>query len=233
MSFLDHLEELRRALLTSLAVVLVLASAAWFVSGPALELLIRTAGVGELVFLSPTEAFLTRIKVAFVLGLLAALPVILWRLWRFVLPALYAREARAIGFTVGLSTTLFLGGVAFAYLTVVPLAVKFLLGFGTPSLVPMISAGQYFGFVSKLCLGFGAMFQLPLVAMILGRIGLLTSKFLLDKWRHAIIVLAVVSALLTPPDLISQLLMLVPVLLLYGVSILLVRRVEPARRARG
>lgn len=231
MPFLEHLEELRGALLASAFAVVLTSSAAWFVSGPVLEFLIRPVE-GGLIFLSPTEAFTTRVKVAFVLGILLALPYVLHRAWRFVLPALYRREANALRMLVFGSTTLFLLGLALAYVGVVPVAIRFLLGFGTHSLRPMLTAGQYFGFVSKVCLGFGIVFQLPLVLSVLAWFGMVSSQGLLRKWRLGILIIVIVAAILTPPDVASQLLMAIPVVGLYFLSIVLVRRIE-GRRSRG
>ncbi|MFH1681389.1 MAG: twin-arginine translocase subunit TatC [Candidatus Eisenbacteria bacterium] len=219
MPFLEHLEELRSVLLQSALAVACLALGGWFVSEPALDLLTRP--VGSLVFLGPTEAFTLRLKIALLLGFFAALPFVLYKVWRFVAPGLFERERRIIVLIVGASTLLFVAGAAFGFFVLVPIAIRFLLGFGTETLLPMISAGNYFSFVTKLLIGFGVVFQLPLAVSLLTYLGVLRPEWLLRKWRYAIVLIAAASAVLTPPDIASQILMGVPVLALYFLSTLL------------
>ncbi|MBM3319268.1 MAG: twin-arginine translocase subunit TatC [Candidatus Eisenbacteria bacterium] len=228
MPFLEHLEELRGVLLQSAALVALFACGGWFLSSEGLDLLIRP--VGSLVFLGPTEAFTLRLKIALLLGFLASLPFVLYKVWSFVAPGLFERERRFVVLVVGASTVLFLAGAAFGLFVLVPIAVAFLLGFGTESLRPMIAAGNYFAFVTKLLLAFGVVFQLPLAVTLLTHVGLLQPEWLLRKWRYAIVVIAVVSAVLTPPDVASQILMGVPVLALYFLSILISFAVRKKRR---
>ncbi len=236
MPFLDHLEELRGVLIWSAAVVVALAAGAWFVSSPVLERITRPAG--KLVFLGPTEAFTLRIKVALVTGLFAGLPFVLYKVWSFIAPGLLANEKKLLVVVVGGSTLLFVIGSLFSFFVIVPIAFSFLLGFGTSYLTPMISAGNYFGFVIKLSLALGIVFQLPLVVSLLTWIGILQPRWLLGNWRYAIVVIALVSALFTPPDIASQVLMGLPVIGLYFLSAFLSvlidkrRKKDAAERAR-
>lgn len=216
MPFLEHLEELRGVLIQSAVAVVLLAVGGWFVSAPVLKFI--TAPAGKLVFLGPTEAFTLRIKVALFCGLFAGLPFVLYKLWGFAAPGLVQNEKKVLSIVVVGSTGLFLAGSAFSFFIIMPIAFTFLLGFGTEFLSPMISASNYFGFVTKLCLALGVLFQLPLVVSILTWIGVLDPRWLLKNWRYAIISIALVSALFTPPDIASQFLMGLPVIGLYFFS---------------
>lgn len=228
MPFLEHLEELRGLLLQSALAIVLLACGAWFFSERALDYLVEP--VGTLVFLGPADAFTLRLKVALLLGFLASLPFVLYKVWGFVAPGLFEGEKRAIALTVAGSTVLFLGGAAFGFLVFVPIAVRFLLGFATETLRPMISATSYFSFVAKMLLAFGIVFQLPLVVVILTYFGLLQPEWLLRQWRYAIVLIACVAAVLTPPDVASQVLMGLPVVALYFLSVALSFAIRRARR---
>jgi sec-independent protein translocase protein TatC len=220
MSFLEHLDDLRGVLIQSLIVFLVLMSIFWFFSGRIIDILIDDLSVENLIFYAPTEAFMARVKVSLVLGLLAAYPFVLFRVWAFVSPALFARERVKVYPFLATASVLFYVGVAFAYLILIPIALEFLLGFGTDKLSPMISVTSYFSFVSRLCFTFGLVFQLPVIVFILSLIGVVTPQFLLRQWRYAVLVIFVAAAILTPPDPASQVLMAVPIVLLYIGSVL-------------
>ena len=123
---------------------------------------------------------------------------------------------------VPLSVILFLGGMAFAFILILPLAIKFLLGVGT-DFTPMLSAAEYFEFVLKFLLPFGLVFELPLVMVVLAKLNLVTSKFLIDKFRYLVFISFVVSAIITPPDVISQVMLALPIIMLYGISIFIIK----------
>lgn len=218
MSFLDHLEELRRRIFYSLIALGVGAIAGWFVSAPLLELLTRP--VQKLVFLAPAEAFTTQLKVALIAGALIAAPVILYQFWRFVRPALLPREAGSIALAVIAGTFFFFGGFAFAYFAVLPVGLKFLLGFETARLTPMLSVGRYTSFATGMMLAFAIVFQMPVVLFFLTRLGIVTPRLLWKNQRLAILIIVIAAAIFTPPDVISQMLMAVPMLVLYELSIL-------------
>lgn len=236
MSLLEHLDELRSTLIAVAVVCLIASAACWFLSRPLLDLLVQplktTASEGA-YFHQPVEAFLTRLKLAFACGAFLVLPYVLYRIYGFVNPGLYARERRVVAPLLASSTLLFYGGVAFAYLILIPKVVTFLLGFGTTTLQPLIGVGPYFAFVARLCLAFGLVFQLPLVVLLLSLLGLVNPRVLLRGWRIAVLVIVVGSAALTPPDAVSQLLMAVPVALLYISSVLVAMVVTRRREARG
>lgn len=235
MPFLDHLEELRGVLLQCVIVVGVLAIGAWFVSDPVLRAVTRP--IGNVVFLSPTEAFTLRVKVSLLTGFLAALPFVLFKAWTFVAPGLVKTERRFLTIAVFGSTILFLGGAAFAYFALIPLALQFLLAFGGDYMVPMITATSYFGFVSKLTLALGIVFQLPLVVAFGTYAGVIQPQWLLKNWRYAIVIIAFLSAAITPPDIASQILVGGPVIGLYflsaGVSMMIKRKTKPTDESVG
>jgi sec-independent protein translocase protein TatC len=231
MTLLEHLSELRSVLVQSLGVATGATVLAWFVSERAVDLLIRPAvgSTGDLVFLSPPGAFMLRIKTAFGIGLLLAAPFIVWRVWSFVVPGLRQGEKRVLLPVVFSSIILFYTGAAFAYFVILPITMKFLLAFGTEHLTPMISGERYFEFALRLALAFGAVFQFPLVVSLLTYWEILGPDFLQKYWRYGVVLVFVLSALLTPPDIASQMLMAGPVLLLYFVSLGLAKLIARRR----
>ncbi|HEY6854578.1 MAG TPA: twin-arginine translocase subunit TatC [Gemmatimonadales bacterium] len=225
MPFLDHLEELRWRILYSLLAIIVGTLVGWVVVEHVdiIGLLMRPVAPllhdQKLVFTSPTEPFFITLKFAFAVGCLLASPVVVYHVWAFLAPALYLKERRVImpAFSVGI--VLFLAGASVAYLWVLPRALKVLFGFQSAVLTPFITADAYFGFAAQICIAFGLITELPLVVIILASLGLVTPQFLARHRRYALVLSAVVAALLTPPDAVSMLLMLLPLTALYEVSI--------------
>jgi sec-independent protein translocase protein TatC len=218
MTFLDHLEELRKRIFYSLIALCVAAVVGFFISQRVLDLLTRS--VPNFVFLAPAEAFVVHLKVALITGLFLAAPVIFYQFWRFVRPALQKHEVKYIVLAVVVSSVLFAVGVAFAYLVVVPVAMKFLLSFETPKLQPMISISEYVGTVGTFLLASGVMFQLPVIMFFLTKLGVVTPKLLMKNQRIAVVLVFVVAAILSPPDIFSQSLMAVPLLVLFELGVL-------------
>jgi sec-independent protein translocase protein TatC len=227
-TFLDHLEELRKRILYSLVALAVGAAVGFFFSRRVLDLLTRP--VPELVFLAPAEAFVVQLKVALVTGLFLASPAIFYQFWRFVRPALQKHEVKYIASAVVVSSVLFVAGVAFAYLVVVPVAMKFLLGFETPRLRAMISINQYVGTVGAFLLACGVIFQLPVMMFFLTKLGVVTPKLLMKNQRVALVLGFVVAAVLSPPDVFSQALMAVPLLVLFELGVLASFLAKPRRK---
>lgn len=220
MSFLEHLDDLRGVLIQSAIAFLLAAVACWFFSGQIIDLLIEDLTVEQLIFYAPAEAFMARVKISLVLALLIAYPFILFRVWSFVSPALFDRERGKVWPFIIAASILFYVGVVFAYLILIPIALGFLIGFGTENLTPMISVTSYFAFVARLCLVFGIVFQLPVIVFVLSLIGVVTPQYLLRQWRYAVLIIFVGAAVLTPPDPASQVLMALPIVLLYIGSVL-------------
>jgi sec-independent protein translocase protein TatC len=220
MSFLDHLEELRWRILKSLAVVILFSIVAYFFSQYLLSFLTRPVPADvQLIFTTPTGAFLVSIKVAIIFGILASLPVIFYQIWAFVTPGLMEKEIRLAAAVVGSATLCFLLGFAFAYSIILPFGLRFLFSFQTSSLTPMPDISSYVGFAGRLFLAFGIVFELPLLSFLLSKMGLLTPAFLRRQRRYAIAVIFILAAILTPPDVITQVLLAAPLILLYEVSI--------------
>jgi len=215
MSFLDHLEELRSTLIQVSLVFFLLSVVCWFLSGQILELLIDDLPVESLYFHSPTEAFMVRVKLSFILGFMVAFPFILYKIWSFISPGLFEKEKRRVFPFLISSSILFYSGVLFCYKVLIPLVLKMFLKFGTPNLNPLLSVTDSLAFVGKFCFTFGLVFQLPVIIMILSLMGLITPRFLLKQWRYAIVGIFFVAAILTPPDAISQIAMAIPLLVLY------------------
>ena len=172
-------------------------------------------------------AFFVALKVSFFAGLLGALPFILYQIWLFIAPGLYDNEKKMVLPFVFGGSFMFLVGVLFAYYVVTPFGFQFLITFGSFLYTPLINIEDYVGFFSKIMMGFGIAFELPVFAYFLAVLGMITDKTLKDFFKYAVIIIFVVAALLTPPDVLTQLLMAGPLIILYGVSILIVRMVNP------
>ncbi|TCL57726.1 sec-independent protein translocase protein TatC [Hydrogenispora ethanolica] len=229
MNFWQHLAELRKRLMKVLAAVGLGFVGSLFFSKTLL--LVLTYQAGNLVFLRPAEALIAQMKLALWNGLVVAAPVILWQLGAFLWPALYPRERQFLGWIMSSGFILFCAGLAFGYWVVVRLGYRFLLSFATANIRPMISLETYLAFIMSVMVLCGLIFIMPLVILLLTRLGLIKASLL---WRHQkllIIGLAVAVAVITPTvDWFSMILVLVPVLLLLEISILLSWWIE--RRAK-
>jgi sec-independent protein translocase protein TatC len=219
MSFLQHLEELRKVLARSLAACAVGAIGGWWLAPRVLEDIVRRT-VRHVIVLEPLEAFNERLKLTFILGLCIALPIVFIQIWSFIVPGLFKRERRLILPMALLSMVLFAAGVASSYFYVTPLVVNVLSGFMTSSMQAQIRIGSLLSFFYNLALACGVVFQLPLVTMTLTALGLVTPGFLLRQWRYAIVLVFVVTAVITPGDVVTaQVIMGVPMLGLYFLSV--------------
>jgi sec-independent protein translocase protein TatC len=223
MPFLHHLDELRARMLRAAAAVACGMVVAFLFSERVVAWMARPVSA-PLVFISPAEAFWANLKVAFVGGLLLGLPVVLYQAWRFVQPGLYPEERRMGGLFVAAGTVLFAMGVGFCALVVFPFAIRFLLGYKTTGLSPMLSVGSYVDFGVKFYLAFGLIFELPPVITLLARLGVVTPEFLSANRKYAVLAAFVLAAILTPtPDIFNQCLMAVPLLLLFELGVLCAR----------
>lgn len=222
---LTHLEELKKRLIYSLLAV----AACGFAVYPAVDRVIRELArpVGTFVFTGPVEAFWTRMKLAFFLGLFASMPFVLFQFWSFIERGLMAGERRMAAGITAISFVLFAAGASFCYFLILPVGVKFLLAYGSDVLVPMISISRYLSFVFAMVFAFGLIFELPLAIGFLVRIGVLRSDTLRRQRRFTVVGIFIVAAALTPgPDVFSQVLMAVPLLILYEVGIIVARIIE-------
>ncbi len=221
MSFIEHLEELRKRIIRCLIFILVFSIAAYFFSEWIIDFIARP--VERLYFLDPTEAFAMRIKISIIVGIILSIPVIFYHLWQFVVPGLFEKEIKLVIPVVISSTIFFIIGACFCFFLVLPLGIKFLLGFGTEKLSPMIKIGSYVSFVSYMTLAFGVVFELPVVSYFLGKVGIITSRTLAKGRRYAFVAILILASFLTPPDLFSQIMLAGPLYILYEVSILVVK----------
>lgn len=220
MSFLEHLEELRKALFRVGLVALVLIAAAWAFSGRLLDALIVLLAPGQKVLaLAPAEAFSARMNVALWTGGLLAVPYLMFEAWRFVAPGLLRNERRfALPWMVASAALLYVG-IAFALKLLLPMMVGMLAGFATPHIESRLSLSGLLGFAIQLGAGCGLLFQLPLVLCLLVWFGVVTPAFLARGWRHAVLFIAIGSAVITPGDGPSMLVLALPLILLYFLSV--------------
>lgn len=235
MSLLEHLEQLRNALVKSAIAVIVGFLVCWsfakpifsFLTKPIVELLPD----GKLIFLDVTEPFMLYMKVALLAGTFLTSPFVLYQVWRYLAPAFYRDELPwAAGFVIS-GSLLFLAGGAFAYWVVFPQAVAFLVGVGS-ELTPAVTGGSYLSFLMTIVFGLALMFQLPLLLVVLARMGVVTPRFLLRHFRWAVVIIFIVAAIITPtPDVFNLCLFAVPTLGLYLVGIAGAALVAP-RKAR-
>ena len=230
MPLFQHLEELRtRLLICCLAVgvgfVVAIFSAERF-SRSLMKPWINAMPPGQpakLIYTAPHEAFFVYMKVSFIAGTLLAAPVILWQIWKFVAPGLYDNEKKYMLPVILSSCLCFVAGVLFGYFVVIPVAFKFFASFSSEYITPMLRTTEYLAFANKMLLCFGIAFQLPVFAFFLAKLGVLSADFLKRKRKWAIVLIFVAAAVLTPsPDIVSQLLMAMPLLVLYEASVWIV-----------
>ncbi len=239
---LEHLIELRRRLLWSVAVLVVLFFAALSFATEIFGFLVQpllAAGQGKVIFTDVFEAFFVDVKVALFTALMIGFPFFASQLWKFVAPGLYAKEKKALLPFLLLTPVFFIGGAAFAYYVAMPWALHFLLGYqgdvGGVELEALPGVGNYLSFSTRFLFGFGVAALVPILLMILERTGIITLEHLTKHRRYAAVAAAGVSAVLTPPDAVSMLMMLVPLYLLYELAILAIRLTHwrAARKAAG
>jgi sec-independent protein translocase protein TatC len=224
--FTDHLEELRKRLIYCIIAVVVGFILTYSFKGRLFEILmgplapLLQEGGDSMVFTSLPEAFFTYLKVSLLAGIMIAAPVIFYQFWMFIAPGLYTNERRLLLPIVTLSSFFFVGGALFGYFIVFPFGFKFFLSFSTETIRPMLSMKEYLSFSAKLLLAFGIVFELPLVLTALARLGIVTVPFLKKSRKYALVIFFIGSAILTPPDVVSQVMMALPLMVLYEISII-------------
>lgn len=235
LTIFQHLDELRKRLIISLLSVSVGAVACYFFSDGLIHFFLRPLGAqaGPLYFFSPSEAFLLKVKVSIFAGFVAAFPVVASQIWLFISPALYPNEKKALIPLVALTSFLFLAGSAFCFWVVLPPALQFLIGMQSDVLRPMISTGEYISFLSGMVLAFGIAFNLPVFIMAAVSFGFVKRGQLVKYRRHAIVIIFIAAAAMTPgPDIASQLFLAVPLVVLYELSVAGAAFVEALRKKR-
>ncbi len=228
MTIIEHLEEFRSRLF-KIAIAFVIASVVtWIFKARIFDALLEPAGLKELNFMGPAQGLITDVKLALFSAFLLTIPVILYQMWMFIAPAVGDVGRLFTYILVILASSLFLAGVAFGYYAILPVGLQFLLGYAEDRYNELITADTYLPFVTRLLLASGIVFELPAATYVGAKLGLITAPTLRRFRKHALIVNAVLAAALTPsPDPFSMILMAVPMLLMYEVSILIARFVNP------
>lgn len=225
-NLIDHLRDLRNVVIFSLIYIGLGMCVAWIYKEEIFDIIRKPISPflkgsnGGLVYTNIMENFIAYIKVALIGGVILSCPFWMHQLWRFISPALYKNEKKyALGF-IFFGTVLFLTGVSFSYFVVFPFMFEFLFSFGSGKDIAMITIGEYLGFFVKTTVLFGVAFEMPLIITVLGMLGFVDSKFLREQRRYAIFIISIVSAVLTPPDPLSMIAMMVPLMTLYELSII-------------
>ncbi|SPF38183.1 Sec-independent protein translocase protein TatC [Syntrophobacter sp. SbD1] len=230
MPLFQHLEEFRTRLLICCLAVGVGFVISYFFSGRIFGLLMKPwidamppGQSAKLIYTAPHEAFFVYMKVSLISGTFLSAPVILWQLWRFVAPGLYENEKKYMLPVIFCSCLCFISGILFGYFVVIPVAFKFFASFSSEYITPMLRTTEYLTFANKMLLCFGISFELPVFAFFLSKLGVLSADFLKRKRKWAIVLIFIAAAVLTPsPDVVSQLLMAMPLLVLYEASVWIV-----------
>ena len=253
MSFLEHLEELRWHIIRAAISVFVFAVATFiakdfvfnkivfapkypdFITYKAICNFSNSIGLGDAMCFAPPdftfitpifgELFIQHLKVSVMLGIIASFPYIFWELWRFIRPGLYPKEQKAARGMVTICSGLFLTGVLFGYYIISPFAITFLAGYQIEGVEAMPALSSYINYMTMFTLPVGIVFELPIVVYFLSKVGLITPEFMKSYRRHAVIVILLLAAIITPPDVITQILVGMPLYLLYEISIVISRRV--------
>lgn len=230
-----HIADLRKRLVISSITVVIMFFVCFSFYEPILEWMMVPVKAAlpngsNMIAVSIEETFFTAMKVAFFAGFVVSLPVIFWQLWLFLAPGLYDHEKKLVIPFVFFATLMFLLGAAFSYYIVVPLGFSFLIAFGSTIVTVLPSIGTYVGFFTKIMIGFGIAFELPVITFFLAKIGIVDEKMLKGFFRYAIVLIFIIAAVLTPPDPISQILMATPLILLYVISIYIAKVFNPAQK---
>ena len=238
LTLFEHLDELRRRLMVAIIAVTVAVIVAAIFNGFMFDVLLHPlreipnlpASATKITTFSPAEPFMVSLKVWVVGGLILAAPILIWQLWAFLAPAFTEGEKRYFFPVIFASTALFFSGVALAYFVILPKGLGWLLGFSKGYFNVQLRASDYFTFMALFILAFGVVFELPVVLVLLAKVGVIDDKFLKKNRRWAIVVLAVAAAVITPSqDAFSMLAMFIPLYVLYEVSVVLARFVQPKR----
>jgi len=195
---------------------------------PAYDALVATGQKAEMIFTNIVEPFFTAIKISTYSAFVITFPIILYHFWKFVAPGLYENEKKLVFPVVFFGTVMFLSGASFAYFIVFPMAFKIMMSLD-PSFLPMLKISEYIDVSTKIMIGFGLAFEMPVITFFLAKLELITDKTLKEFWRYAVVIIFILAAILTPPDLFSQIAMAIPLLFLYGVSIYIAKIVNPAK----
>ncbi len=230
LNFIEHLSELRNRIIKSIIFIFICSVFTYNYIDVLLAILVKP--VGKLVFIAPREAFIANIKIAFFAGLFLSSPFVLYQVWRFISVALKRNEKKYALIFGLLSFVLFILGCIFGYFIIVPIGINFLLGFSSDFVTPMITISRYVSFVGTLTFAFSLVFQLPLIILFLTKIGIVTPKFLSARRKEMLVFIFILAAVLTPPDVITQVLMALPLIVLYELGIVFSKIAYRSNEAR-
>ncbi|MWV62496.1 twin-arginine translocase subunit TatC [Helicobacter saguini] len=233
-----HLQDLRLRLMISLLCVIIAFVACFsfnqdifnFIKQP-IESAFKSGVQGKLIQVAPAEYLFVAIKVSFFSAFIISIPVIFWQFWLFVAPGLYKHEKKLVLPFVLFGSIMFALGLIFCYIVVFPFIIKYVLAFGNEVIEANIASSEYLGFFMRIMLAFGFVFELPVLAFFLGKVGLITDGTLKRYFRYAVVLIFVIAAIVTPPDVLSQLLLAFPMVALYGIAILILKFVNPESKA--
>ncbi len=235
MGIFQHLTELRKRLIWSSVAIIIGATICYNLSSYIFDFFTvpfeNQFPTGTLVGTGPAEAFVLKIKLACFAGFVLVMPFLFYQMWLFVAPGLYQEEKKLVLPFVFSSTILFLIGMLFSYYLVLPVAYDFFFSeYESIKIVPNIRITEHLSMVIKMLLAFGCVFEFPVISVLLAKFGLITSKMMITSWRYVVVFCFVVGAVLTPPDVVSQMLMAIPMLVLYVISIGLVSLIEKKQK---
>ena len=232
-TLIAHLDALRRTLIRCVAATAILYPAGYLISPYVITALVQWSfpeSVGKLHYFAPMEVFWVQLKLALILALVLAYPWNVLQVWRFLLPALYDGERRALGWWIVFSSVLFFGGVAFCTGVILPMLMNFSGGFATPELQPILGLANFLNLAGWLMLAFGVMFQSPIVVLLAVRFGVISTESLRKKRPYIMTAILIVAAILTPPDIVSQVMLAVPTWLLFELGLFLSVKVEKQQK---
>ena len=220
LTLIEHLSELRKTLIAIMAIIIVGSIASYVVVERVMEVVLAPAQSLQFIYLTPPELFITYVRLSLVMGLIITTPITLLLIWRFIRPGLSRKEKITLGVALSMGVLFFCIGVFFAYSTIVPLSIQFFLSMSIQDVQPMFSIGSYVGFVSTMLLSFGLVFEMPILVVLLARFNLVTTAGLRRHRKFVFLAIVIVAAVLSPPDIISQMLLATPMVLLFELSVL-------------
>lgn len=220
LGLMEHLGELRRRIIVSFIAIIVCSIISYNYIDKIVDIITKPAGKLEFIYLSPPELFLAYIKISLILGLIISSPIVLSQIWGFVRPGLKEKEKKYVILAMFMGTVFLIMGVVFAYYIIIPMTIRFFIGVSVDKITPSFSFANYITFVSSLLLSFGLVFELPLLIILLTQLGLVAPSTFKKYRKFVILAIFIMAAILTPPDVVSQVLMAIPMVLLYEFSII-------------
>jgi sec-independent protein translocase protein TatC len=221
LTLIGHLSELRKRITIIALAFIITSTVSYFYVEPLIESIIKLAPSLEFIYVAPAELLLAYVKISIIAGLTISAPIIFWQIWAFVKPGLIKQEKKYILISLIGGSFFFIAGLIFAYFVVLPFMLQFFANLQTKDIKPMISFGNYVGFITTILLCFGLVFETPILMILLTRFGIIKVKFFTENRKYIILIIFVVAAVVTPPDIISQILLAVPMILLFEIGIIL------------